>query len=219
MKPLIYIKLLLCYAFVVVLSSCEKDNYKVGPLSTTTPSLNLHEYKFHPHSRIFKTTIDSVFTAIQQPPTGNFDVDFATAMISYEEGAIRLCDEKLRFTKDPQVNSMAEEIKIQHQETLLQLREWKLRHREMEMGDEKAYQKWEQALSHETARLQRYPRPTGYDEGFLFSMLVYDEAGAELAKVERKWGKDIELKGIAREMESHLAKEAKVLETNINNRF
>lgn len=77
-----------------------------------------------PATREYRAAHMAMMKAMDQPYTGDPDIDFRVQMIPHHQGAIDMARVALRHAKDPWTRQMAEAVIVEQQREIAEMRGW-----------------------------------------------------------------------------------------------
>ncbi|HEX2970269.1 MAG TPA: DUF305 domain-containing protein [Bacteroidales bacterium] len=144
--------------------------------------------------------------------TGDPDYDFATMISTHHKGGIEMLNEEISNGSDHEVKALAQRIKTNQEKELEELQKFVSDKTESQSNDE-FMKEMTKILSKAKEQMSMNMNLTGnIDRDFITLMSIHHEHGIDMVNAELKYGKDEDLKSLARRMLEDQEKERKELD-------
>jgi len=155
----------------------------------------------------FNKAMHGMHGAMPAQYVGDPDGEFARGMIPHHQGAIDMADVVLKFGKDPAVRKLAEDIKRAQAPEIAQMRAWLDKH-----GLEKRVRRTEAAAGYKLAADKMHAAMNiapsdDPDVDFMRAMIPHHQGAIEMANVELRYGRALELRSLAQNIVASQRKE------------
>lgn len=159
------------------------------------------------YAEAFNKAVHGMHGAMPAQYVGDPDGEFARGMIPHHQGAIDMAEVVLRYGKDPAVRKLADDIKRAQAPEIAQMRAWLAKH-----GTAKRALRAEAATGYKAAADKMHaamniPPSTDADADFLRAMIPHHQGAIDMARVELRYGRDLELRSLAQAIVAGQTKE------------
>jgi len=160
-----------------------------------------HQHRDHAtagsYPEAFKKAVHSMHGAMPTSYLGDPDGEFARGMIPHHQGAIDMADVVLKYGKDPAIKKLAEDIKRAQAPEIAQMRAWLDKHGlEKRVRRPEAAAGYKQAADKMHAAMNIAPSDNA-DVDFVRAMIPHHQGAIDMANVELRYGRSLELRSLA----------------------
>ena len=143
-----------------------------------------------PSTKAYETAMAGMMKGMMTPPTGKPDLDFMQGMIPHHQGAVDMAKAVLRYGKDAQVKTLAENVVKTQESEITMMKAWlgKTDKNALPASPEAAKGN-EQAMA-AMMKDMKAPYTGDADVDFVKGMIPHHQGAIDMAKVALQYAKD-----------------------------